>query len=49
MNTAALVTITKRKQSKVDGSVKKRWNIETMYVYSTSLHLSKEILTQATV
>ena len=49
MNTAALVTITKRKQPKVDGSVKKRWNIETIYVYSTSLRLSKEILTQATV
>ena len=46
MNTAA---ITKRKQPKMGGSINKRWNLQTMYEYSTSLRLSKEILTQATV
>lgn len=49
MNTAALVTKTKRMQPKIDGSINKRWTIQTMYDYSTSLRLSKEILTWATV
>lgn len=46
MSIAALVTITKRKQPKMDGWMDKRWNIHTMESHSALKR--KEILTQAT-